>query len=312
MTSDSHAATSSASAAASPPLAGSPARRRGRDRAGPRAPTRSERDVPARRRRRPLVALRFVFRVGSQDDPPGKEGLAALTAAMVAEGGTKELTYDQLLEQFYPMAAGARRALPQGSHGLRRRGPPRQPRRLRPAGRPSMLTTPRFAPEDFERLRTRRSTTSPRPSAAATTRSWASGPSSSRSTRTIPTATSTGGPCAGLKAITLDDVKAFHKQHYARERARTWAWPGASIEAFVARARARPRLARRRGVRPGRSSQRRSGPKGLEVTIVEKPADCDGHLARASRSTSPAATTTSTPWPSPTRTWASTGRSTAS
>ena len=42
----------------------------------------------------PLVAVRFVFRAGSQDDPKGKEGLAALTAAMVAEGGTKELAYD--------------------------------------------------------------------------------------------------------------------------------------------------------------------------------------------------------------------------
>ena len=39
----------------------------------------------------PLVAFRFVFRVGSQNDPKGKEGLAALTAAMVAEGGTKSL-----------------------------------------------------------------------------------------------------------------------------------------------------------------------------------------------------------------------------
>jgi zinc protease len=53
----------------------------------------------------PLVALRVVFRAGSQNDPPGKEGLAALTAAMVAEGGTKSLTYQQVLEAFYPMAA---------------------------------------------------------------------------------------------------------------------------------------------------------------------------------------------------------------
>ena len=53
----------------------------------------------------PLVALRVVMRVGSQIDPAGKEGLAALTAAMVAEGGTKSLSYDQLLEAFYPMAA---------------------------------------------------------------------------------------------------------------------------------------------------------------------------------------------------------------
>lgn len=37
----------------------------------------------------PLVAFRFVFRVGSQNDRKGKEGLAALTAAMISEGGTK-------------------------------------------------------------------------------------------------------------------------------------------------------------------------------------------------------------------------------
>src|SRR5439155_12439890 len=30
----------------------------------------------------PLVALRFVFQAGAEDDPKGKEGLAALTAAM--------------------------------------------------------------------------------------------------------------------------------------------------------------------------------------------------------------------------------------
>ncbi len=67
----------------------------------------------------PLVAFRVVLRAGSQNDPPGKEGLAALTAAMVAEGGTKSLTYDQILARFYPMAA-AGRGLPQGSDRLRR------------------------------------------------------------------------------------------------------------------------------------------------------------------------------------------------
>ena len=92
----------------------------------------------------PLVALRFVFRVGSQDDPKGKEGLAALTAAMVAEGGTKELTYDQILEKFYPMAAGLVGLVPQGSDRLRGRGPPRQPRRATTPLVTEMLTAPRF------------------------------------------------------------------------------------------------------------------------------------------------------------------------
>ena len=52
----------------------------------------------------PLVTVRLVFRTGSASDPKGKEGLAALTAAMLAEGGTRRLTYDQVVEALYPMA----------------------------------------------------------------------------------------------------------------------------------------------------------------------------------------------------------------
>ena len=54
----------------------------------------------------PTVSFRIQFLTGSVDDPAGKEGLAALTAAMIAQGGTRNLTYDQIVEQFYPMAAG--------------------------------------------------------------------------------------------------------------------------------------------------------------------------------------------------------------
>jgi zinc protease len=52
----------------------------------------------------PLVSLRIQFLVGSIDDPNGKAGLASLTAAMIANGGTKTQTYEQIVAQFYPMA----------------------------------------------------------------------------------------------------------------------------------------------------------------------------------------------------------------
>lgn len=53
----------------------------------------------------PTVSFRIWFKVGSQDDPQGKEGLAALTAAMISEGGTLALSYEQVLEALFPMAA---------------------------------------------------------------------------------------------------------------------------------------------------------------------------------------------------------------
>jgi zinc protease len=41
---------------------------------------------------------------GSAADPRGKEGLASLTAAMLAEGGTRSKTYAQITDAMYPMA----------------------------------------------------------------------------------------------------------------------------------------------------------------------------------------------------------------
>jgi zinc protease len=53
----------------------------------------------------PLVAFRFMFRTGSVDDPAGQEGITALAATLMAEGGTEKLTSAQLLEALFPMAA---------------------------------------------------------------------------------------------------------------------------------------------------------------------------------------------------------------
>ncbi len=52
----------------------------------------------------PLVSLRIQFTTGAIADPPGKEGVANLTAAMIAQGGSRKLTNKQITEQFNPMA----------------------------------------------------------------------------------------------------------------------------------------------------------------------------------------------------------------
>jgi zinc protease len=55
--------------------------------------------------KKPTISVRLVFRTGSVDDPPGQEGLTALTARMLFEGGTRTMTFAQLLEALYPSAA---------------------------------------------------------------------------------------------------------------------------------------------------------------------------------------------------------------
>jgi zinc protease len=54
----------------------------------------------------PLVSFRLLFMTGAANDPAGKEGVAALTAAMLSEGGSRAMPYEQITEAFYPMAAG--------------------------------------------------------------------------------------------------------------------------------------------------------------------------------------------------------------
>ncbi len=53
----------------------------------------------------PLIAFRIILRTGSVNDPKGKEGLNALTADLIVQGGTKELTYSQVVDKLYPWAA---------------------------------------------------------------------------------------------------------------------------------------------------------------------------------------------------------------
>jgi zinc protease len=53
----------------------------------------------------PLVTIRLVFLTGAAYDPADKPGVAALTAAMLARGGTRSMSYKQIVDALFPMAA---------------------------------------------------------------------------------------------------------------------------------------------------------------------------------------------------------------
>jgi zinc protease len=60
--------------------------------------------VVALRSQAPLVTFRIVFLAGAASDPAAKPGLASLTAAMLSQGGSREMTYKQILDAMFPMA----------------------------------------------------------------------------------------------------------------------------------------------------------------------------------------------------------------
>ncbi len=52
----------------------------------------------------PLVTFRVVFLTGAASDPADRPGLAAMTMSMLAKGGTKEMSYDEVVDAMFPMA----------------------------------------------------------------------------------------------------------------------------------------------------------------------------------------------------------------
>jgi zinc protease len=54
----------------------------------------------------PLVDVAFVVHAGAAMDPPGRKGLASMTAAMITEGGSTTHTIQQINAAMYPIASG--------------------------------------------------------------------------------------------------------------------------------------------------------------------------------------------------------------
>jgi len=54
----------------------------------------------------PIVSFRFVFHTGPMNDPEGKNGLAHLTAQLLANASTKQNKYEDILKKLFPLASG--------------------------------------------------------------------------------------------------------------------------------------------------------------------------------------------------------------
>ncbi len=100
----------------------------------------------------PFVAVAVWFRVGSQNDPSGKEGLASLTASLLAEGSTRKLGYSDILSRLYPMAtryeASVDKEMTVFRGTVHRDNLEEFYELLRDA-----ILQPAFRPDDFERLK---------------------------------------------------------------------------------------------------------------------------------------------------------------
>ena len=217
----------------------------------------------------PLVALRFVLRTGSQDDPPGKEGLAALTAAMVTEGGTANYPYDELLARFYPMAASLNGACHKEITAFSGTVHHDNLKHFLPLAL-EMLTKPRFAPEDFDRLKNEAIDYVSKTLRGGNDEELGKWGLQVALYKNHPYGHVDQGTIDGLKAITLDDVKAFHRARYTRD-ALTVGIAGAvdasSREVLASQLALLPSLPLKVPALPQLEL-----PQGLEIVVIQKAA----------------------------------------
>jgi zinc protease len=165
----------------------------------------------------PLVAIRLYFKVGAADDPKGKEGLAALTAAMLGKGGTTKRSYSDVLDALYPLAARI------GYYGDKESfvftGTVHRDNLAAYAELlADQVLTPAFTEEDFTRNR--------QDAVDGITKTLRGNDDESLGKAALglllfnnhPYGHPTLGTVAGLTSLTVDDVKAFYAQHFTRDR----------------------------------------------------------------------------------------------
>jgi zinc protease len=161
----------------------------------------------------PTISFSVQFAVGSQNDPPGKEGLAFLTGQMLADAATEARSLDQILEALYPLAAAYTIRVDRERSTLTGRVHRDNLDAFLELYTDAFLH-PKFAAADFERVQ------SDAVNEIENTLRYSSDEELGKATlnefvfRGTPYAHPIEGTVAGLKAITLDDVRAFYRQHY--------------------------------------------------------------------------------------------------
>jgi zinc protease len=218
----------------------------------------------------PFVAFDVWVEAGSQNDPKGKEGLAALTASLLADGGTAEDSYQQILERLYPMATGYFAVTDKEMttfRGVVHRDNLEEYYRLFK----NAVLSPAFAQEDFDRVKSQTMNYLRNGRRFQRDEELSKELLFWRLYRGTPYEHPEEGYVRSVESITLDDVKAFYRDHYKRGNV-VVGLGGGYPEGFAQRARADFDALPEGEVAPV-PPPNPAMPDGVKVVLVEKDTD---------------------------------------
>ncbi|MGA7162245.1 MAG: pitrilysin family protein [Bacteroidota bacterium] len=165
----------------------------------------------------PLVSFRVVVRSGSINDPAGKEGLNALTATMIGQGGSRSLSYQQIVDKLYPWAARIRVQADKEETTI-----------IGEVHRDhlqeffgifwELIASPRFDSDDFARNKDEQINYLKNTLRGNDDENLGKEGLNLLMYTNHPYRTAVEGTVQGLNSITLDDVRAFHHAMYSQSR----------------------------------------------------------------------------------------------
>lgn len=216
----------------------------------------------------PLISFRIIIRVGSINDPAGKEGLNALTAQMIGQGGTRDLPYQQVVAMMYPWAASFY-VQPEKEITTFVGQVHRDHLDKFYALMSSLLLAPRFDPDDFTRNKDLALSALEKNLRGTDDENLGKEALGVSLFEHHPYGTA-DATVQGLTSITLDDVKAYYKKAYTTGN--TWVGIAGGYPASLVQ-----RVRKDFGTLPDGKFSPVPLPKpepinGLEISFVRKPA----------------------------------------
>ncbi len=215
----------------------------------------------------PVVTVKLLLEAGSARDPQGKEGLAAIAADMITGAGSKAMRIAEIKEALHPLAARFDAQVDKEMVTLTGTFPKDGWDRFAEVALPQ-LTDPGFREDDFRRIRDEHRNALLQDLRETNDEELGKERLQANVFAGTPYGHPVLGTVAGIDAVTLDDVKAFVRDYYAR--ANVTVGVGGDVPAALL-----PRLQAElgklpAGTKPEATQVAGRRPKGYEVELLEK------------------------------------------
>jgi zinc protease len=163
----------------------------------------------------PTISFRLLFMAGSQNDPAGKEGLAAITASMLTDAATLHNSYEQVLDKLYPLAAGISASTSVEMVVISGRTHKDNLKEYYPLLMDAVLR-PAFKQEDLDRIKSQTLNHLENTLRYASDEELGKAALYNTVFAGTPYGHITGGLIASVRGITVNDVRAFYAKQYTR------------------------------------------------------------------------------------------------